>query len=131
MRLESLDPNTLLRPEAIQYELQRVTAERYFAPEVLSQMHSSITERYLDKQTRMLVQEMVATVATWRQQRMLSVPANWWQHFKQRFFPAWALRRWPVLYTHYDAAVILPKVPVVAGAYHTVEFPVWSRSEDR
>lgn len=23
-------------------------------------------------------------------------PADWWQHFKLRWFPAWALRRWPV-----------------------------------
>jgi hypothetical protein len=22
-------------------------------------------------------------------------PADWWQHFKQRWFPCWALRRWP------------------------------------
>lgn len=24
------------------------------------------------------------------------VPASWWQHLKQRWFPKWALRRWPV-----------------------------------
>lgn len=23
-------------------------------------------------------------------------PADWWQHLKQRFAPAWVLRRWPV-----------------------------------
>lgn len=23
-------------------------------------------------------------------------PATWWQHFKQRWFPRWARRRWPV-----------------------------------
>ena len=23
-------------------------------------------------------------------------PADWWQAFRQRWFPAWALRRWPV-----------------------------------
>lgn len=23
-------------------------------------------------------------------------PTTWWQHFKQRWFPRWALRRWPV-----------------------------------
>lgn len=27
------------------------------------------------------------------------VPADWWQHFKQRWFPAWALERWPVRMT--------------------------------
>lgn len=25
----------------------------------------------------------------------LDYPADWWEHFKQRFFPKWALRRWP------------------------------------
>ena len=25
-----------------------------------------------------------------------SVPVDWWQHFKQRWFPTWALWRWPV-----------------------------------
>lgn len=25
-------------------------------------------------------------------------PTSWWQHFKQDYFPRWALRRWPVRY---------------------------------
>ena len=71
----------------------------------------------------------MGVVAMWREQRMLSVPANWWQHVKQRWFPRWALRRWPVLHTHYDAAVILPRVPIpVNEAYHTVEFAVFQKS---
>jgi hypothetical protein len=26
-------------------------------------------------------------------------PSDWWQHFKQRWFPSWALRKWPVKMT--------------------------------
>lgn len=26
-------------------------------------------------------------------------PATWWQHFKQRWFAAWMLKRWPVAMT--------------------------------
>jgi len=26
----------------------------------------------------------------------VNFPATWWEAFKKRFFPAWALRRWPV-----------------------------------
>lgn len=26
----------------------------------------------------------------------ISYPATWWDHFKARFFPRWALERWPV-----------------------------------
>ena len=29
-------------------------------------------------------------------------PADWWQHFKERWFPAWALKRWPVRYDGFD-----------------------------
>ena len=32
-------------------------------------------------------------------EQTVEYPADWWQHFKQRWFPAWALRRWPVLNT--------------------------------
>lgn len=28
-----------------------------------------------------------------------SCPADWWQHFKQRWFAAWMLKRWPVAMT--------------------------------
>lgn len=24
-------------------------------------------------------------------------PSDWWQHFKERWFPKWALRHWPVV----------------------------------
>jgi hypothetical protein len=33
---------------------------------------------------------------TLRAEFSASWPATWWQHLKQRWFPAWALRRWPV-----------------------------------
>jgi hypothetical protein len=29
-------------------------------------------------------------------------PRDWWQAFKERWFPAWAIRRWPVAYEHID-----------------------------
>ncbi len=28
----------------------------------------------------------------------VSYPADWWQAFKERWFPKWAKRRWPVEY---------------------------------
>lgn len=33
--------------------------------------------------------------------QILRVPANWWEHFKERFFPAVWLDIWPVEYTCY------------------------------
>ena len=29
-------------------------------------------------------------------------PKDWWQAVKRRFFPKWALRRWPVMFTFID-----------------------------
>lgn len=28
----------------------------------------------------------------------LYAPADWWEHFKERWFPQWAKDKWPVLY---------------------------------
>lgn len=114
--------------ETVRYELQRFHAGIYFSDEVLRSMQA---ERVLRETSRELAFKIVGMVATWRQERLLKVPANWWQHFKQRFFPPWALKRWPVLHMYYDAAVILPKVPVVDPRYHSVEFPVWQESRPR
>ena len=32
-------------------------------------------------------------------------PASWWDHFKYRWFPSWALDRWPVEYEVFNETV--------------------------
>jgi hypothetical protein len=32
-------------------------------------------------------------------------PTTWWDAFKERWFPNWALRRWPAAYSHADFTV--------------------------
>ena len=46
---------------------------------------------------------LVLRVAMWGVGRTdpgerIKVPLTWWDHFKERNFPGWALRRWPVVY---------------------------------
>jgi hypothetical protein len=120
-----VERSLLMSPETIRYELKRFAVSSYFAEETL---HSIRTERAFRDHDRNFVLQTIGLVATWREERLLKVPANWWQHFKQRFFKGWALKRWPVLFAYYDAAVILPRVPVVRPEYHTVEFAVWAES---
>lgn len=45
-------------------------------------------------------------------------PADWWQAFKARWFPAWALRRWPVKMreVHVHEQIYGPLCPHVAIA---------------
>lgn len=61
----------------------------------------------------------------------ISYPADWWQAFKQRWFPTWAKRRWPVkmrvevvdakiLYSEYHNKVSLKNEP------HFVDLSRWS-----
>ena len=45
-----------------------------------------------------------ATYDFWEEQletREKLWPATWWQHVKERFFPRWLLRRFPVRYDQY------------------------------
>ena len=40
-------------------------------------------------------------------------PADWWQAFKERWYPAWATKRWPVEY-HIETMVARELYPQVA-----------------
>lgn len=44
--------------------------------------------------------------------REVRYPRDWWQAFKARWFPAWALRRWPVEETvvTFEVRALYPKV---------------------
>lgn len=44
----------------------------------------------------------------------IEVPADWWEHFKERWFPQWALKRWPVRYRHWRARWYFPD-PEIKG----------------
>lgn len=45
-------------------------------------------------------------------QHIVEYPADWWQALKARWFPTWALRRWPVRKTRHkiDLKAIYPKL---------------------
>jgi len=52
--------------------------------------------------------------AMWGQQKRVEIrhPRDWWQAFKARWFPSWALRRWPAQYTVHviTAQELFPKL---------------------
>lgn len=49
-----------------------------------------------------------------QQKQTVKYPANWWQGVKERWFPKWALKRWPVVYTvfTYSVKVLYPQLNV-------------------
>ena len=42
-------------------------------------------------------------------------PVNWWQAFRERWFPEFWLSRYPVQYDHVSAAALYPKIAWPAG----------------
>lgn len=53
---------------------------------------------------------MIQDVAVQRIPNSLRYPATWWDALKLRWFPAWALGRWPAQYAQYDAMVLYPEI---------------------
>jgi hypothetical protein len=52
-------------------------------------------------------------------------PLNWWEAVKERWFPAWAKKRWPVLYKTHNlkAMAIYPKFrPSIPDYEHTMMY---------
>ena len=45
---------------------------------------------------------------------IIEYPLNWWQAFKQRWFPQWALKRWPVILKvhHLNVLTIYPDLKI-------------------
>jgi hypothetical protein len=52
-----------------------------------------------------------ALIATWVDPKPIIYPTTWWDAVKHRWFPDWALRRWPVHYTRHEALTYLPEIP--------------------
>lgn len=122
MAMRSLDATHFdVKVDHVRYILERFTARIYFDESVLRTMKMEAIEDFRRDQ---MVYQLSMMVAAWREQRILRVPANWWEHFKQRWFPAWALKRWPVLTTAYDAIDYLPRVPIPHPQMGSVEFQV-------
>jgi len=109
--------------EHFRYDLERIVSS-----ETLDRIYIESEESYnLDK----VVIRAIRNVACWRASETLVVswPADWWQHFKQRFFPSWALKRWPVLrHTEvYRATAYLPSIPVPDPRVREQAFYGWKK----
>ena len=63
-----------------------------------------------------IVVHLVREIGAWRGEEIVGAkyPADWWQALKERFAPAWFLRRWPVRYieNRWRASEFLPNLPL-------------------
>jgi len=67
-------------------------------------------------------------------------PADWWQHFRQRWCPRWIIRRWPLKFkvesqtVQLSKYVFYPKVVADGATYRVIAKPDarqvrWTRGE--
>lgn len=49
------------------------------------------------------------------------IPADWWQHFKLRWFPKWAKKKWPVRYEWVTAYHVFPEIPIPEGTKEYIQ----------
>jgi len=71
----------------------------------------------IDTMSQFMADEIVLRVTghIWAEQLVsdeFQWPADWWEAFKERWFPAWAKRRWPVRYERHrlDVKAVYPNL---------------------
>lgn len=107
------------------YQTYQLDLRKYGRQTALSQevLETAAATSELDAETgmvfvRMSVKLLTSRLLSSRVSRVVTVPANPWQHLKQRFAPSWFLARWPVEYEeltiHFDLDVdaLYPKAQI-------------------
>lgn len=98
-------------------DLMKQSIGRYISKTELSHMYDA--EVYLDY----VAEDMVVTLATripYKDIKEIRHPEDWWQHVKERWFPSFLLKRFPVKYKKYVATVFYPDLPIPREQNHIV-----------
>lgn len=108
--MKSREAHTEPRLKTLQLELTRVVCSTECSDYYLS--HSLLSmEMHRDEILRRTVYELSAYFYK-VDGEPVKIPVDWWQHFKQRWYPHWALKRWPVkMYTYTPRALFLNETP--------------------
>lgn len=84
-----------------------ISIAEYFTKETLGSLRLDI-ETFAESRGRALGLRVTAYVYAMPGQRIeihKRWPADWWQAFRERWVPAWWLRRWPVQYERVDVDI--------------------------
>ena len=109
--------------EAEYYEL-RLHFEKFMVRSMVTEdllQHSAIPSSQIVEGMvgRELIFELTRFMA-FRDSRSFSHPTTWWDAFKERWFPTWALARWPAEYSHHVAREYFVDVPKPEGLSLTI-----------
>ena len=108
----------------LQYISRQLADDLAMQPELEVSMYSSIA----DELALRLKQEVYG-----RQLEHISAryPDDWWQAFKERWFPAWAKKHWPIQYAeiHLEAKELYPKMAAL-GRGPVLWMRIWGKNGD-
>ena len=57
-------------------------------------------------------------------------PATWWDAVKLRWFPQWALNRWPAAMNRIDGLILYPKIALPRSLPRTMKLEVYLHNPD-
>ncbi len=86
----------------VRFEIERFCAQQQFDPREMSR-NAEMSAHFVDEMSRMMVLKLMTKIATKKfDMKGVRFPADWWESFKNRWFPRWALKRWPVQWTQVE-----------------------------
>lgn len=94
--------------ESDRYITEVAEGDRYLAPTIAEfDLQREAMIRAVRMHLRVLVTRTTPEVI------QQAYPSDWWQAFKDRWYPAWALRRWPVRRTVFrmEKFAVYPEIP--------------------
>jgi hypothetical protein len=105
--------------ERFKFAIQQVFDEQALfgePPRIDIQEHT----RFMADQAIMTIRQNIWGLEVQRQE--CKWPADWWQAFKERWYPEWAKKRWPVRYEQYviTARELYPQVSLPPDRYNAV-----------
>lgn len=112
------EPDNLMVFREVVFEKVRLAAQMHLEPEAFLRNHLTVGV-LLDQVSQRLVLDMRSFVLGNKAERVdveEKWPADWWQAFRERWLPAWWLKRHPVKYRmvsiHKDIWRVCPHVDV-------------------
>jgi hypothetical protein len=83
----------------------------------------------IDRMSREMVFKLTAKIAG-QQLPDIKYPADWKQAFKERWFPQWLLKKYPVKYKQFEVKALYPYLAIPPHQEHltfyVAEMPKWS-----
>ena len=104
----------------------------FFVNHTISKEFSNVElKTFLPQDMNVIVTQLLLHVAG-EQIKIIKYPADWWQSFKERWYPNWAKKRWPVCYTVFDIEILYPKIDIRKDAHPRLAIfknPPWTAGD--